>query len=182
MDDLSLYLLDIVQNSFKAEANLLSITIDENTRKNLMTLTIQDNGYGMSEAQALQSISPFYTTRTTRKVGLGLPFLKMAANLADGDLTIASIEGIGTTVSITFVLNHVNTPPLGDIGETLYTILIHPQLKELKYIHTCDDREFTLELGTIMTLLDGVPLTELTIMKYLKSYINDNVELIRRQL
>jgi len=182
MDDLSLYLLDIVQNSLKAEADSITITLNENSLTNLLTLTIQDNGCGMSESEVTQAVSPFYTTRKTRKVGLGLPFLKMAANLADGDLTIASQKGIGTKVIVTFVLNHVNTPPLGNMGETIYTIMIHPQLKDLKYVHTYDDRVFTVDLGTILTLLDGVPLTEYAIMNYLKSYINDNVESIRRHL
>jgi hypothetical protein len=182
MDDLSLYLLDIVQNSLKAEADTLNISIEEDTGLNRLTMIIADNGSGMNEEVLAQVLSPFFTTRTTRSVGLGLSFLKMAANLADGDLTIESKVDQGTIVTAWFTLNHINTPPLGNLAETIYTIIIHPQLKDLKYVHIYDHQNFIFDLGTITTILDGVPLTDYQVMKYLKSYINDNVDYLRRKL
>jgi hypothetical protein len=174
--------LDIVQNAFKANADALTILINENQQNNSLSMIIKDNGEGMSTEESEAALSPFYTTRTTRKVGLGLPFLKMAANLSSGDLSIVSEKGVGTTVTVWFTKNHINTPPLGNIAETIYTIMIHPKLKDLKYIHTIDDQSFTLDYGTIINILDGVPLTDLQVMTYLKSYINDNVDYLRRQL
>ena len=182
MNDLSLYLLDIAQNSLVAKASMIEISIEENTSNNLLSLTIQDNGIGMSKEMVSRVTDPFFTTRNTRTVGLGIPFLKMASNLALGDLTIDSIEGKGTTIQATFELNNINTPPLGDIAETLFILMIHHQLKELKYNHAIGDLTFTFDLGTIHSILDGVPLTEPSIMMYLKSYITDNIIELRRTL
>ncbi len=182
MNDLSLYLLDIAQNAIAAKASILEITLLEDTTKNLLSLTIKDNGIGMSEETLAKVTDPFFTTRTTRTVGLGIPFLKMASNLALGDLTIESNLGMGTTLNTYFQLNHINTPPLGDITETLYILMIHPELKDLKYSHSVDGMSFDFDSGTIKTILDGVPLTEPSIMAYLKSYINTNIQKLRRTL
>lgn len=182
MNDLSLYILDIAQNSIAAKASIIEITIEENSLKNLLTLTIKDNGQGMSCEVLSKVTDPFFTTRNTRTVGLGIPFLKMASNLAKGDLTINSSKGLGTSIETTFKLNHINTPPLGAIEDTLFILMIHPELKDLKYKHVVDDSTFTLTLGTINQILDGVPLTEPSIMTYLKSYIRDNINKLRRTL
>jgi len=136
----------------------------------------------MSREVLSQVTDPFFTTRNTRTVGLGIPFLKMATNLSDGDLTIESTLGMGTIIQATFQLNHINTPPLGAIEDTLFILMIHPELKDLKYKHVVDDSTFTFDLGTIYSILDGVPLTEPSIMSYLKSYIKDNIINLRRTL
>lgn len=182
MNDLSLYLLDIAQNSIAAKASIIEISIEENTKNNLLSLMIKDNGSGMSREVLSQVTDPFFTTRNTRTVGLGIPFLKMATNLSDGDLTIESTLGMGTIIQATFQLNHINTPPLGAIEDTLFILMIHPELKDLKYKHVVDDSTFTFDLGTIYSILDGVPLTEPSIMSYLKSYIKDNIINLRRTL
>lgn len=182
MNDLSLYLLDIAQNSFAAKASIIEISIEENTKNNLLSLMIKDNGSGMSSEVLSQVTDPFFTTRNTRTVGLGIPFLKMVTNLSDGDLTIESTLGMGTIIQATFQLNHINTPPLGAIEDTLFILMIHPELKDLKYKHVVDDSTFTFDLGTIYSILDGVPLTEPSIMSYLKSYIKDNIINLRRTL
>lgn len=182
MNDLSLYLLDIAQNSIAAKASIIEISIEENTKNNLLSLMIKDNGSGMSSEVLSQVTDPFFTTRNTRTVGLGIPFLKMVTNLSDGDLTIESTLGMGTIIQATFQLNHINTPPLGAIEDTLFILMIHPELKDLKYKHVVDDSPFTFDLGTIYSILDGVPLTEPSIMSYLKSYIKDNIINLRRTL
>jgi hypothetical protein len=182
MNDLSLYILDIAQNSIAAKASIIEIIIEENASKNLLSLTIKDNGIGMTKEIISKVTDPFFTTRNTRTVGLGIPFLKMASNLAEGELTIDSTLGLGTSIEATFKLNHINTPPLGAIEETLFLLMIHPELKDLKYNHVVDDSTFTFNLGTINSILDGVPLTEPSIMTYLKSYIKDNIINLRRTL
>ncbi len=182
MNDLSLYILDIAQNSIAAKASMIEISIEENTKNNLLSLNIKDNGQGMSNEVLSKVTDPFFTTRNTRTVGLGIPFLKMASNLAEGDLIIDSSIGLGTVIETTFKLNHINTPPLGAIEDTLFVLMIHPELKDLKYKHVVDDSTFTFDLGTIYSILDGVPITEPSIMTYLKSYIKDNIFNLRRTL
>lgn len=182
MNDLSLYLLDIAQNSIAAKADIIEITIVEDFDGNRLELTIKDNGTGMSDEVIQLVADPFYTTRTTRRVGLGIPFLKMAANLANGDLEISSELGKGTIIKTWFELNNVNTPPLGDITETLFILMIHPEIKDLKYVHRYQMDTFEFSSSTIKDILDGVPFTEPSVMTYLKSYLNDNIKKLRRLL
>ena len=122
MNELSLHILDIVQNSLKANAKLIEITINENSKDDSYTIIISDNGHGMDEKTLTQVSDPFYTTRTTRKVGMGTSLFKMAAELCDGTFHIQSTVGVGTKVTASFVKSHVNRAPLGAIEDTI-TIL-----------------------------------------------------------
>ena len=138
MQDLSLHILDIVENSIAASATWIKISLVEDTHKDVLLLEIQDNGKGMdAEAQA-QALDPFYTTRTTRRVGLGLPLLAQAAQQCEGKLEIDSEPGRGTRIKAVFQLNHPDLKPLGDIAETLRTILVgHPDL-DLQFEYKVD--------------------------------------------
>ncbi|MFA5007466.1 MAG: ATP-binding protein [Candidatus Izemoplasmatales bacterium] len=175
MDDLSLFVLDIVQNAIVAEAEDIAVAIREDSSQDTLVLTVVDDGRGMDPMTVERAVDPFFTTRTTRKVGLGLPFLMMAAELADGSFAIESDPGVGTVVEARFVRSHVNTPPLGDMAESLYTICLHQNVREFRYAHVCDGRRFDFSLGEIRTILDGVPLTAAGIGAYLKSYIKEHI-------
>jgi hypothetical protein len=129
MEDLSLHILDIVENSLAASASRIEIRIAEDTRQDLLTLEIADDGKGMDPETCRRTLDPFFTTRTTRKVGLGLPLLAQAAQQAGGRVEVASQPGRGTTVKAEFRLSHPDLKPLGDIAETLRAILAgRPQL------------------------------------------------------
>ena len=180
MNDLSLYLLDLVQNSIAANATKVDIVIEEAVEANRLKMTITDNGIGMDELQLKKAVDPFYTTRTSRNVGFGIPFIKMACELADGSLELSSKKNGGTTLIATFEYNHINTPPLGNLEETVYPLLIHPQLLELTYMHVYNQTSFKLEKSTIIKLLDGVPMTEGVIMQYLITYIKESIAQLRR--
>ncbi len=180
MNDLSLYLLDLVQNSLSANATRVDIVIEEAIESNQLRMTITDNGDGMDELQLKKTVDPFYTTRTSRAVGLGIPFIKMACELADGSFEITSQKNMGTKLIATFDYHHINTPPLGNLEETVYPLLIHPQLSELTYMHVYHHKSFKLEKSTIMKLLDGVPMTEGVIMQYLITYIKESIAQLRR--
>ncbi len=119
MEDLSLHILDIVENSIAASANRIKILIAEDTRKDLLSLEIEDNGNGMDAAAREKALDPFFTSRTTRRVGLGLPLLAQAARESGGSLEIDSEPGRGTKVKARFQLSHPDRKPLGDIAETL---------------------------------------------------------------
>jgi hypothetical protein len=179
MDDLSLFVLDIVQNSIAAQADDIGVVIREDTSADTIALTVVDDGKGMDVTSVHRAVDPFYTTRTTRKVGLGLPFLKMAAELADGSFRIESEPGVGTLVEAVFTRSHIDTPPLGDMAETIYAICLHQDIKEFRYAHLCDGRHFRFSLGEIRTIMDGVPLTAPEIGAYLKSYITEHITTTR---
>jgi len=139
MKELSLNILDITENSVKAKATLTEIIIDESDE--LLSLTIRDNGTGMSEEIVRSVTNPFYTTRTTRSVGLGIPLLKLASEQTGGELTIASktVEAYpdshGTTVTASFIKSHIDFTPLGDIVSTVQTLIQgHPDV-DFVYIH-----------------------------------------------
>jgi len=130
MEDLSLHILDIVENSLEAAATEVKIQIVEETARDLLTLRISDNGRGLDEEAKKRALDPFYTTRTTRRVGLGLSLLAQAARQCGGELELSSAPGQGTSVEATFQLSHPDRQPLGDVAETLQTILVgHPELK-----------------------------------------------------
>jgi predicted metal-dependent phosphoesterase TrpH len=123
MEDLSLHILDIVENSIAAQADRIEILIDEDSDKDTFSLEIRDNGKGMDDETRKNAFDPFFTSRRTRKVGLGIPLLEQAAQQSGGSLEIASQCGQGTTVKAVFQLSHPDRKPLGDIAETLRTIL-----------------------------------------------------------
>jgi len=122
MEDLSLHILDVVENSLAASADRIEIRIAEDTAGDLLSLEITDNGRGMDAEAQRKALDPFFTTRTTRKVGLGLPLLAQAAREAGGALEVASGPGRGTTVKAKFQLSHPDLKPLGDLAATLSTI------------------------------------------------------------
>ena len=125
MTEISLNILDVAENSIRAKADLIEIVIEVDILADRLIVLIKDNGCGMSPEQVEQVTDPFFTTRTTRKVGLGIPFFKMAALSADGDFEIVSKEGEGTRVRAEFRLNHIDRMPLGDISGTIYTLYLH---------------------------------------------------------
>jgi len=140
MEDLSLHILDIVENSLAAGASRIEIRITEDTRQDLLALEISDNGKGMDPETARRTLDPFFTTRTTRKVGLGLPLLAQAAEQAGGRLEVVSGPGRGTTVRAEFRLSHPDMKPLGDVAETLRAILAGRPGLSLCFEHRRDSK------------------------------------------
>ena len=176
MKELSLNILDIAQNSIKAQAKHLTITLDWNKR--WLTVTIEDDGVGMSPEFAEQAANPFTTTRTTRKVGMGLPLFKLAAEQTGGTFSIAShqaqFEGDehGTTVSATFDTNHVDCEPLGDIVSTVLTLIQgNPELS-LTYINSRDGEQQRLSTDEMREILgDEVPLNSPEVLAWAREYL-----------
>lgn len=139
MEDLSLHILDIAENSITASAKRIEIRIDEDQAKDLLTIEIKDDGKGMDEQTLKKVLDPFFTTRTTRRVGLGLSLLAQAARETDGNLELDSRNGEGTTVRASFRLSHPDRKPMGDILETIRTLVIgHPEI-DFMYEHKKND-------------------------------------------
>ena len=139
MEDLSLHILDIVENSIAAMAGRIEIRIEENQARDLVTIEIKDDGNGMDEQTLKKALDPFFTTRTTRRVGLGLSLLAQAARDSEGAFDLSSRPGEGTTVNATFRLSHPDCKPMGDIGQTMQVLITaHPEI-EFLYEHKKDN-------------------------------------------
>lgn len=129
MEDLSLHILDIVENALRAGARNVTIRLTQSTKEDRLILEVIDDGKGMDEETLSRSLDPFFTTKTGRRIGLGLPFLPQAAEEAEGKLSIESTPGRGTKVTATFRLSHIDRKPLGDIEETIRCLrATHPEV------------------------------------------------------
>ena len=176
MRELSLNILDIAQNSIAAGASLTEIVVAENTNEKTLLIGIYDNGKGMTEEQVRNVQDPFFTTRTTRKVGMGIPLFKMAAEQTGGSFSITSEVGVGTRVEARFKTDSIDFTPLGDMSSTITTIVCMNEDKDFIYIRSVDDEEFRFSSAEIKTILDGVPLSEPSVMSWVEGYITENTE------
>lgn len=182
MQELSLNVLDIAQNSIRANASLVTITVSEDTPRHLLSISIEDDGCGMTEEQIKNVMDPFFTTRTTRKVGLGVPFFKMSAEATGGTFSIQSEVGKGTRTTATYHTDHFDMLPLGDINTTMLSLIsVNPQLDFL-YRREIDGKSFELDTREIRTILEGVPLNSPEVLTFLKEFLTENdSELNRKQ-
>lgn len=180
MTEISLHVLDIVENSTKAGAKLVRIGVAVDHTADSLTVTVDDDGAGMDEAQVARVTDPFYTSRTTRKVGLGVPFFKYAAEITGGTFCITSQKGVGTKVEARFVLSSIDCIPLGDIGATIFTLVICHQDTDFVYTYGCRGAEgmkaFTLDTRELREILGGVPFDEPDVSAYIKDYLRENKE------
>ncbi len=176
MQELSLNILDIAQNSVKAGAANIEITVAEDTAADRLTITIADDGCGMDEETVRRVTDPFYTTRTTRKVGLGVPFFKMAAEMTGGSFDIRSRVGEGTTVTAVFGLSHIDRMPLGDLAGTICLLMSCNQHIEVVYTRARDGESATVRTSDFTAVLGDLPLSTPQVMEFIEGYIRENTE------
>ena len=175
MKELSLHILDIAKNSVKAKASLITINIDENEEKNLLTIEISDNGCGMSEEFLKTVKDPFSTTRTTRKVGMGISLFEAAAMQCGGGLDISSKLGEGTSVFVRFELDSIDRAPIGDMAGTMTTLISGSPEIDFIYSHKKNDREFVLRTEEIRAVLGDVPLDLPEVVMWIDGYVRDGL-------
>ena len=178
MKELSLNILDIAENSVKAKATLTEIILDETDET--VTLIIKDDGTGMPEEIVKGVTDPFYTTRTTRKVGLGLPLLKMAAEQTGGNVKIDSSQGEihGTTVQAVFYKNHLDFTPLGDVISTITTLIQgHPDTDFL-FEHNKNGGQVHLDTRELRQVLEGVPLNTYDVIQWINEYLREQYDIL----
>jgi anti-sigma regulatory factor (Ser/Thr protein kinase) len=182
MEDLSLHILDIIENSIAAGATEIEIEITEDIQKNLLTTRIKDNGKGMDETTRKRAIDPFYTTKNTRRVGLGLSMLAQAAEEASGGLTIESELGKGTTITAHFVYDHIDRKPVGNMAETIATCLVSTNAStNIRYYHCKDGHEFVFDTKEIKRELRDVPINTPEIISILKQHIEEGLQTITKK-
>ena len=174
MPEISLNILDIVENSTRAGASLVTIEIAVDTAADTMTVVIADDGCGMTQEQVQAVTDPFFTTRKTRKVGLGVPFLKQAAELTGGSFRIESAPGAGTTVTAVFGYSSIDRQPLGDMDGTILTLIdCHPDVDFL-YIYRYNEKSFELDTRQMREILGGVPLNSQDVTEFIRQYLKEN--------
>jgi len=171
MEDLSLHILDVAENSIAAGARNLSITVSEDARQDLLVVEIEDDGKGMDAEAVQKAADPFFTSRTTRRVGLGLALLREAAEAANGSMHIRSTPGSGTTVSATFQLSHIDRKPLGRMAETIIALIATSAEIDLRYAHTIDGKTVDFDTKEIRAHLGGMPLNSVAALSAIRDHL-----------
>ena len=175
MTELSLNILDIAENSVKAGASLTEIRVEVMSDRNLLEIIIRDNGCGMTKEQVQKVIDPFYTTRTTRKVGLGVPFFKESAEAAGGSFFIESEVGVGTTVKASYELDNIDRMPMGDLTATIHTLVTMHEDMDFLFTYKVNENEFVLDTRELREILGDISFKEYEVSNYIKEYLKENI-------
>ncbi len=176
MEDLSLHILDIAENALRAEAQNIRIRIKEDLEANILELEVEDDGRGMDPEMARRASDPFFTTRKTRRFGLGLALLREAAEATGGELKVFSEPGRGTKILATFQRDHIDRKPLGDIGSTLVGIILGAHGANLTYMHEIDGRKFLLETEQLRREIEPLPLGNPEVLEWIRNYVNESLK------
>lgn len=182
MRELALHILDIAENSISAGADQIKISVSELIKADKLEILIEDNGKGMNAETLSRITDPFITSRTTRKVGLGIPFFKAAAEMCDGVFSIQSTQGVGTTVQAAFKLSHIDRMPLGDLSGTLQTLLIGTPEVNWIFEYRNDEKRFIFDDQPIKDTLDGLPLSEPSVIKFIREMIDEGIADVRHKV
>ncbi|MEN6621716.1 MAG: ATP-binding protein [Smithella sp.] len=179
MLELAQNVLDIAENSIRAGAKLIVISVTEDSVKDLLTIEISDNGCGMKGEEINRALDPFYTTKDVRRVGLGLPLLTDAARMSGGHLNLQSEAGKGTKVTATFQLNHIDRQPLGNISSTLVSLIVANSNVDFIYEHWHNNRQFKLDTRIIRNEIGDIPIYHPEIVKYIRDVIEEGLNEIK---
>jgi len=182
VEDLSLHILDIIENSIAAGATNIEVQIEERVAENVLIVKIKDNGKGMDKETLVKALDPFYTTKKTRSVGLGLSMLAQASQEADGNFDIKSKPGEGTDITAHFVYNHIDRKPLGNMAETIVACLVSiGSGTNLRYRHRKNNNEFLFDTKEIRQVLSGVAINDAEIISFLKQHIEEGLKEITQK-
>jgi len=176
MLELALHVLDIAENSSRAGASLVEITITEDLEMDVFSMEIKDNGHGMDEATMEKAMDPFYTTKKVRRIGLGLPMLRQAAHTAGGRFSLESEEGRGTRVYAEFGHSHIDRQPLGDIAGVITMLILGNPDMDLVYTHHRNSGAYVLDTREIREGLGQVPLNTMEVLNLIRDNINEGLK------
>ena len=176
MQEISLNILDIVQNSIRAEATLIEVIIEETPSTDIFAFTVKDNGCGMDEEMVKRVTDPFVTTRTTRKVGLGISLLKSMAEQTGGGIKLESEVGVGTVIRADFSYNNIDRQPLGDIAAVMVSLIsMNPKI-DFVYTHSFEKEQFQLDTRELRKILgDEVSFSEISVANWIGEFITENL-------
>lgn len=174
LPEISLNVLDVAENSIRVQASLIEISVGIEETEDLLTISIRDNGCGMTTEQIQNVEDPFFTTRTTRKIGLGIPFFKMAAESTGGSFSIQSEVGKGTVTEAVFHLSHIDRMPIGDMTCTIHTLIVYNPQTDFIYTYRLNDKSFTLDTREFREVLGGIPFNSPDVSAYIKDFLEEN--------
>lgn len=181
MKELSMHILDIAQNSVRAKAKNIIISVNEQVRNNVFSFSIEDDGPGIEEAILKDIRNPFTTSRTMRKVGLGIPFLDDTCSMCDGELLIDSVVGRGTKIIATMKYDHIDRPPMGDLAVTIASLISSNEAINIRYEHQYNHETFDISTNDLKEVLGSdVPLTDIQVIQWLKGFLKENMDEISK--
>jgi anti-sigma regulatory factor (Ser/Thr protein kinase) len=175
MEDLSLHILDIAENSIAAGARRIAVSIEEDRKNDRLTLEIADDGRGMDEDTLKMVADPFYTTKTVRRVGLGLPLLKQSAEECEGSFSVTSEKGRGTTTTAVFRLGHIDRKPLGDMGATFVVLIAGNPSIDFSLVYRSDGYAYRFDTAEIRQDLGEIPIQSPSVLKLMRKDIDEGV-------
>ena len=178
MEDLAMHLMEILINSISAGAKRVILFIRDSVRDDVIEITVKDDGKGMSKEMAERVASPFTTSRTTRKVGLGLAFLSGLCEMCNGKFELESELGVGTTVNASIQKSHLDAPMMGDIGNLIMTAVQSGKDCEIEFHYKTDNDEFVFTTDEVKETLDGVSILEPEVLIWIKDYVNQQIHII----
>lgn len=181
MRELSLHILDIAENSLRANSSLIEILVEEDLINNKLIVKVTDNGCGMSEEYARKVLDPFTTERTTRSVGLGLPMFAATAKRCAGHLVLKSEPNLGTEIIVDMERDNIDRPPLGDMADTIVTLLCYGSGFDIKYTRVIGSNTFVFNSKDIKAELDGVSITTPSVLNWIRDYILENEEQLKQK-
>lgn len=176
MEELALNILDIIYNSIKAKATFIRLYILDSIKDNIIRIRIEDNGVGMRKDILKKVTDPFFTTRKTRKVGLGTSLLKQMCEDTEGEFKISSKENEGTVVEASFRKDHLDTPPMGDLGDTMVCLVSADISIDYEFTYQDDEHVFEFKTKEFKEILEDVPISNADILLYIRDYIRKGVK------
>ena len=181
MKNIALHILDLVQNSARAKAGKVVVSITEDPASDLYTLAISDDGEGMAEEVAQRATDPFFTSRTTRRVGLGLPLIQQNAERTGGNFVIHSIPGKGTQLTASFVFSHPDRLPMGEIDDVLVLLAVGLPHLRLIYEHKTPSGSYSFDTEAVREIIGDIQDSNQEIRKFLKEMIAENLKNINAE-
>ena len=178
MKELAMHVYDLMENSTAANSTEVKLTIRDSLKDNIYAFTIEDNGKGMTPEFMAKVTDPYTTSRTTRKVGLGLPLIKMNTENCGGGMKLQSEVGKGTRLDFWFQHNHWDRPPMGDLAGTIVMLCAAHEDIHIIYKHITDEGEFVFDTDEIHEALDGMSMNDVKVMGWLKDMVHENLEAI----
>jgi anti-sigma regulatory factor (Ser/Thr protein kinase) len=175
VEDLSLHILDIVENAIRAQAQHVRISIREDLKQDVLSIEIEDDGAGMSEDLKRRALDPFTTTKTTSRIGLGLPLFEQAAKMCDGEFSIFSEKGAGTKVRATFRHSHIDRKPMGKISQTLITLIAGNPAVDFCYRHARENTTVQFDTQEWKRELEGVPINNPEVLRLIKKELAETL-------
>lgn len=176
MKELSLHILDIARNSYEAGASNVYLDIKESPSENIVRFSVKDDGRGMDEETLKKAVDPFYTTRTTRKVGLGLSLLKANAQICGGGFSIDSEAGVGTRLEASFAYDNIDRPPMGDLAQSIFTLLMTDVKVNLVFSYAFEDKDFSFSMNEIREILgDDSAFDDMEVIMWLRGFLKENI-------